>query len=476
MSIPKCNSDLHIIRKLSDLPNVSDGLTAEALKDKFDEGALALQAWINDTLVPSLTAAQLPFAPSGEIGAENVQDAIALVHSQVRDAASGTIVNGAVTKEKLSAGLLERVYGGRVWVSLDTPGAADSKAADLPVGQLWLRPGFTVENAAGSWVGSGCTVKQEDDVTTVTGDETSATVTVSQSLSGIGQAGDRVYVLFDIRDRDPQLESLTLTLNGRGAQTVGAGGVYSAELGTGGSLTVLLRGEFSGLSAAGGNFQIGNFAVVNADAIGRQNPDARDMTDWGGYLAGLVPLTVYRSAPMLWIHRENGSWWPFAQQVLPVSRGGTGLDTAAPGQLLMGGETDALQPLEPGQEASFLQMAGGKPVWTDKEGTVASLGALRMASGAYVGTGEARSLSLPVMPKLLVISPDEGPVEDRNSYRLWDNPMVLRNGSTVAQMGNGRASGNEVWEDTVSLSEQTVQFSAQSGNRRGVSYGWVAIY
>ena len=37
MAIPKMTDDLEIIQKLSDLPNATDGLTAEELKAKFDE-------------------------------------------------------------------------------------------------------------------------------------------------------------------------------------------------------------------------------------------------------------------------------------------------------------------------------------------------------------------------------------------------------------------------------------------------------
>ena len=43
MSIPKMTNDLAVIQKLSDLPNSTEGLTADQLKAKFDEAALEIQ-------------------------------------------------------------------------------------------------------------------------------------------------------------------------------------------------------------------------------------------------------------------------------------------------------------------------------------------------------------------------------------------------------------------------------------------------
>ena len=116
MSIPKLTKDLAIIQKLSDLPNATEGLTADQLKAKFDEAAIAIQAYINEKLIPAIVAAKIPFTASSEINADNIDAAIRAVQGQVRDASSGTIVNGSVTAEKLSAALLARVYGGRPWV------------------------------------------------------------------------------------------------------------------------------------------------------------------------------------------------------------------------------------------------------------------------------------------------------------------------------------------------------------------------
>ena len=163
MSIPKLTTDLNIIQKLSDLPNSTEGLTAEQLKAKFDEGGLEIQRWVNEILIPAITAGNIPFPKDAGIDAETVEAAILAVRKQITDAASGAIVDGTVTKAKLAATLLERVYGGRSWISLNTPGITDNPDNDLPVGQIWLRPSFSVTNKDnGNWDVSGCEVTTQD--------------------------------------------------------------------------------------------------------------------------------------------------------------------------------------------------------------------------------------------------------------------------------------------------------------------------
>ena len=102
MNIPHLTKDLAVIQKLSDLPNTTDGLSAADLKAKFDEAALSIQNWINETFIPALKADNIPLAGSEQLTAENMQDAIERVFGQVRDAGTGAIVNGSVTKEKLA--------------------------------------------------------------------------------------------------------------------------------------------------------------------------------------------------------------------------------------------------------------------------------------------------------------------------------------------------------------------------------------
>lgn len=53
MAIPKFESDLNIISKLSDYPS-DDGLETDAFKRKFDLAANLLKEYINDVLIPAL--------------------------------------------------------------------------------------------------------------------------------------------------------------------------------------------------------------------------------------------------------------------------------------------------------------------------------------------------------------------------------------------------------------------------------------
>lgn len=54
MKFPEFTDDLSIVSKLGDNPGADNGLTAEGLKAKFDEGPLALQRFLNSVLITKL--------------------------------------------------------------------------------------------------------------------------------------------------------------------------------------------------------------------------------------------------------------------------------------------------------------------------------------------------------------------------------------------------------------------------------------
>lgn len=54
MKFPEFTDDLSIVSKLGDNPGADNGLTAEGLKAKFDEGPLALQRFLNSVLIAKL--------------------------------------------------------------------------------------------------------------------------------------------------------------------------------------------------------------------------------------------------------------------------------------------------------------------------------------------------------------------------------------------------------------------------------------
>ena len=178
----------------------------QLLHDETREGFNRLVTELNGEDAADL----LPFRPQDGLTARTVQAAILETYAAVQQAAVGTLVDGSITKQKLAAALLERIYGGRVWVSMDTPGSAQNPQGDFPVGQLWLRPAFTVENKAlDAWSCSGCTAQAQDGGWVLTADGSQAEITAGQSLTGLGSAGQQVFV----RVKTSQLDShLSLSL------------------------------------------------------------------------------------------------------------------------------------------------------------------------------------------------------------------------------------------------------------------------
>lgn len=60
MAIPKFLQDLAIISKLGDNPGSDNNLTTSGLRAKFDEAGLAIQNYINNTLIPALSGLANP--------------------------------------------------------------------------------------------------------------------------------------------------------------------------------------------------------------------------------------------------------------------------------------------------------------------------------------------------------------------------------------------------------------------------------
>lgn len=480
MSIPKLTKDLAVIQKLSDLPNSTDGLTSEQLKARFDEAPLYIQSWINEQLIPALSAPNIPFTPSTAIEANNVDAAIRAVQEQMTEVSSGTIANGSVTMEKLAESLLDRVFGGRPWVSLDTPGSVDRPETGFPIGQIWVRPAFTVTNAAGSqWTCSGCTAASNPNRLTFTGNGTVATATATQAISSLGQDGDRVWVLFSVENADSDLSALTVTLNGGEAQST-ADGAWEGTL-AGGSLTLKLSATWPSTSLANGSFDIVNYTVVNVDAILRQAAGARDKTDWEGYLEALLPLTAYSSPAEVLIQTGSGVWWPMSYTVQPVSRGGTGESSLTAGAILYGGG-DRLEQLAPPTESeSFLQFVGGSPRWQSPAEMSAGGSFPRIATGSYTGTGSSRTVTLPVTPKMLTISPtsDDFAGWGSSSARIRDfSTTISQGGRDFATYTKSESGGGETTQrSSVVLSGNTVTINGPYFcNRSDVTYNWVAVY
>lgn len=107
MAFDKMTDDMNIISKLPDEPNDEGGMTASALKATFDKAGTLAKTAINKLIAAlgaSTAAGNIGFARSTEVPADNVQDAIDNVQSQIAGVAMGEVPNGSVTTEKLADG------------------------------------------------------------------------------------------------------------------------------------------------------------------------------------------------------------------------------------------------------------------------------------------------------------------------------------------------------------------------------------
>ena len=439
--------------------------------------------WLNDLVAqlndPSAAEA-LPFRPENGLTAETVQDAVMEVYAAIRDAAAGLLVDGSVTREKLAEELLARMYGGRVYVSLDTPGAAHNPQTDFPVGQLWLRPACTVENRmGGDWTVSGGTLKTEEETVVFTADGSLAYLSASQKLNNVGSPGQTVVVTMQVLQSHEHLSSLTLYLNGLGHDLV-TGTVFQTELDDSGSLELVVQGQWP-YAEAGAAIRLGGMAAVNVDAVEAALTSCAGHSDWAGLIRSLLPFSVVRLPRRVFLQTQPGTWVQVDHEVLPVDRGGTGVDVLHPGQLVCGGET-ALQQLPAGGENSFLQCIGGLPVWKEGETMVQELGLLRLETGSYdgVATTSGRTVTLSVTPKLLVLCSMDG----------GEEPVILINGASSS--GSYSYHNSETLKDyryyaSVKLSGNKLVFSHDSSsqlkdapdahfNHAGNRYRWTAIF
>ena len=57
MALTKLTTNLNNIQALHDKPNTADGLTADGLKEKFDQAGNDIKDYINNTLTPELDTA-----------------------------------------------------------------------------------------------------------------------------------------------------------------------------------------------------------------------------------------------------------------------------------------------------------------------------------------------------------------------------------------------------------------------------------
>lgn len=91
MAVTELTTDLDIIAALDDEPNDVSGLTPALAKAKFDEGPNAIKDYINDTLIPELDAAHLPY----QYGSSDT------IKQTMENLTAGVMPDGSVTSVKL---------------------------------------------------------------------------------------------------------------------------------------------------------------------------------------------------------------------------------------------------------------------------------------------------------------------------------------------------------------------------------------
>lgn len=150
MGLEYLNGDLNIISRLSDRPSETEpgALSPQEFKAKFDEAANIIQRYINERLIPSIKAENVPFASEGTgVQGGTVLDAIKNLKTQIKQSQDGIVVDESVSEVKLTAEVRALLYRSTPVISKDSPAAED----DYKVGQIWLH---TADGSArGSLIG-----------------------------------------------------------------------------------------------------------------------------------------------------------------------------------------------------------------------------------------------------------------------------------------------------------------------------------
>ena len=235
-----------------------------------------------------------------------------------------------------------------------------------------------------------------------------------------------------------------------------------------GSLSVQFSVSWPSTSLADGSVTMASYTVVNLDKIMRQMTNAKEITDWETYLWSKAPFVSFKSQEAVFLQSKSGVWNQIVFDVLPIERGGTGVSSMPPNRYLKTDENG---------NAGFLA----------REDVIADLGQLRIMTGTYTGTGSARSIELPVAPKLILIYPGSGPETSGQNYGYdpTDNPTILSDGAKKCDRFyfTTESGGVTSFLAYVSLSGNQISFAKVGSNggpylcnRSGVTYRWTAIY
>lgn len=104
MGFTKLEKDMAVIAALDNEPNDVGGLTAEELKEKFDEAGKAVKAYLNEVLLRELEGSLAAEKLGAVLGGVEmtVQAALSTLREEMVGLALGSLPDGSVTAAKLS--------------------------------------------------------------------------------------------------------------------------------------------------------------------------------------------------------------------------------------------------------------------------------------------------------------------------------------------------------------------------------------
>lgn len=139
MAIANMTTNVAIHQTLADEPNAENGLSAQALKEKFDAGAVALKSYINDTLVPEVNRLDHDQTQ----GSQQAQEALSAAQEAQRTAqtahtAAQNALATAQDAQRQAQGALHIVSGQLNLGGAQITGLADPSAGSDAVNMSYL--------------------------------------------------------------------------------------------------------------------------------------------------------------------------------------------------------------------------------------------------------------------------------------------------------------------------------------------------
>lgn len=115
MKITSFSTDVENVSKLSNRPNIEEGLTADALKAMFDKAGVDIKNYINSVLIEELAslsegasgARKIGSEPIDAVEGESVQEKLVSLATQLHALANSTIPDGTITPDKFQPEIAE---------------------------------------------------------------------------------------------------------------------------------------------------------------------------------------------------------------------------------------------------------------------------------------------------------------------------------------------------------------------------------